>query len=649
MAFRFRTRLSFTISTLLFLTVAALCIVSIGVHVYDLSSLGYSRGRDLHILASRNIEFGVNVPDEVMRVVDEQMVVQALLVSELVALAEKNGAASSTEVEAALNRVIDRSQAYAGEPLVDSFRIIDKEGNVREQAGAEPIVHVPVDPAESFEQLLEPDAQPIVREIPLEGADGAEFKYVGVSGADEPRIVQVGASQEILQTIQEQFDLDDLLTRFMLPEHFHRVAVVDESGRVLAAVDAEERRGEGVIDERMIQECRNYLRRNTGEPGFVQSGRALWVITDIDNPRDDSRYALFIEHELADDMQYVVDRVALVLTAGLVMVLVGSLVGLFLSRSLSKPIVALSKGAEEFGKGNLSYRLYFKRKDEFQGLAQAFNTMAISLQEYMHELEQETSHRERLESEFRIAADMQKALLPENPPEVTGLQLAGWSQPSREVGGDFYDFFKMKDGKIGIALGDATGKGVSAALLTTECAGILATLAQEHSEPDDLLARTNAALHARIGDTHRFVTLFLIVYDPETGAIRYATAGHPSPVLLNEETGEARWLGEEMRGYPLGIMENVRYEFDEYSLKPGDTLVIFSDGLPDAQNPDGAMYGEDRVLEYLNTVRGASIEALLDRLRSDATAHMRGKEPIDDMTLVAVRFTGVLAGAAVRA
>src|SRR5262249_5668984 len=159
---------------------------------------------------------------------------------------------------------------------------------------------------------------------------------------------------------------------------------------------------------------------------------------------------------------------------------------------------------------------------EFSDLAQSFNTMAISIQEYVHELRQETSRRERLESEFRIAADLQQTLLPEAPPMIEGIELTGWSQASKDVGGGFYDYFELPNGKIGIVLGDATGKGLGAALLSTQCSSILRTLAGQNLPPAELLAQTNNEFFKRIGSTHRFVTLFLLVLDPETGMATYA-------------------------------------------------------------------------------------------------------------------------------
>jgi sigma-B regulation protein RsbU (phosphoserine phosphatase) len=270
-------------------------------------------------------------------------------------------------------------------------------------------------------------------------------------------------------------------------------------------------------------------------------------------------------------------------------------------------------------------------------LAQAYNTMAISLQEYTHELEQESAQRERLESEVRIASDVQRALLPEHAPVLEGLSVTGWSQPSREVGGDFYDFIDLGDGKIGVALGDATGKGMSAALMTTECASILRTLARDISQPRELLARTNADFFRQIGHTHKFVTLSYIVYDKATGKATYASAGHPAPILVRSATGQAERLVCE-GSFPLGIDGNATYTETEVTLEPGDVIVTYSDGFTDAQNHDTELFGEERIVSLLESVAGQPVTAIARALRESTERFMNGKEAFDDMTMVAVGY-----------
>jgi sigma-B regulation protein RsbU (phosphoserine phosphatase) len=321
------------------------------------------------------------------------------------------------------------------------------------------------------------------------------------------------------------------------------------------------------------------------------------------------------------------------------MLLIGIVVTILLSRSLSRPIMHLTDQVREFGKGNLNHRLTWKRRDEFRDLAETFNIMAISLQEYMHELERETTQRERLESELRIASQMQTTLLPEAPPAIASVQLAGMSEPSREVGGDFFDFLELSPTRLAIIVGDATGKGLSAALLITQCASILRTLANDIHDPGQLLTRTNKDFHGRIGATHRFVTLLIVVIDTETGTVMYANAGHPLAYRISTDAPTPQPLPG-APCYPLGIQNDTVYQTNEMQLDPGDTLVLYSDGLTDAQNHQRELFGDKRVQTTLKEVAGRDPESILTALRQAATAHMNGREAHDDMTIVIARFSG---------
>lgn len=644
MALPFRWRLTMTIGALVSLSVAAMAVTFAAILFYDMYSQYESRGRALHILTNTNISYGVELPEQVSTFVNQHMTVQALLLAELVELAEQDGAASPEEISDSLRKVLERSVNEDGVSIVDEFIVTNELGEayIDTEDRALDFRDAPEESELStLLDLLEPHAAPVVQDIRTQDRSALERKHVGVSGAGASRIVRVGASGDLIQEFTASFEIERFLERFMLPEDFNRMAVISKDGDVLGAINAAGESGADLIEGDVVQRAQRYLRTETDSPEyFSDDGSSLGVMSPLTVGDDQNSYVLMIEHRLEDSIQYTVNRAKGILFIGLGLILGGTFIGYFFSRGLSKPIVTLSKGAHEFGKGNLNYRMYLKRKDEFQGLAQAFNTMAISLQEYMHELEQESARRERLESEVRIASEMQEALLPEAPPEAEGLELVGWSKPSKEVGGDYYDFFELPDGRILVALGDATGKGVSAALLVTQCSGILRTLANELHPPGELLRRTNNAFHDRVGQTHRFVTLFVMIIDPKTGMVQFASAGHPSPMLINKGSTKCRSLFEAASGYPLGILKDAEFPEDSFQLEAGDTLVVFSDGLTDAQGPDNELYGEERIEALLLQLTSASLAEILARLREGAEGHMEGKEQTDDMTLVGMRYEG---------
>lgn len=438
------------------------------------------------------------------------------------------------------------------------------------------------------------------------------------------------------------FETQSLLERNMVAREFSMMRIVTSTGETLAETTSPDFQPYEAMPEEINDFTANFFAQleseGTKDFAIMGFGQDLGVLTQLKSPEGaDALYGLFVVHSSARQLQVIGDRLGVMTIIGTILFCLALFVCLFVSRGLSKPLQELSRGAKEFGEGNLNYRMKFRRQDEFNDLAQSFNIMAISIQEYMHELERETGKRERMESEFRIASEMQQALLPEAPPQVAGLEITGWSQPSKEVGGDFYDFLEFKPGVIGLVLGDATGKGVPAALLTTQCASALRTLASQFSDPSELLKRTNHEFHKRVSATHRFVTLLLMVIDTNTGIACYASAGHPTPLLINSNTGQSRWL-EEATGFPLGIMPDAEYQCIEFQLEPGDTILIFSDGLTDARNHDDILYGEDHIQASVEALDIINVDTVLTKTRADVEHYMNGKEPADDLTIVVTQF-----------
>jgi len=640
MPLRFRTRLNLTIVSLVFLVVMGMTLVVLAIFGIDMTQQYRRQGTVLTEVTTRNIEYGLSLPEQVQLHVKRQMLTQAFLTAELVALAEQPGASTPEEIAQALQRTIDRVAEQGTVPFVSEYSISDSAGRPYITTRNTPVTSDNAPPlSEELIRLLTPGTPPLANIA----SDGAGESFAAVSGSDKPRIVQVKANPDVVDAMRSNFSLQQLVDRFMIPEEYWGIAIVDRSGNIVADAGDLNLAPASELYRKVVRLCTNFLNSPGEGVAFEYIGRqggAGWdigVVTPLLSPDGELTHALFIMHNSSSQVTYILDRLGVLATVGFVLFMISLIVSIFLSRGLSKPLIELARGAREFGAGNFNFRLRMTRKDEFNDLAQSFNTMAISIQEYVHELEQETSRRERLEGEFRIAAELQRTLLPETPPRIEGLSLSGWSQPSKDVGGDFYDFIELPDGRVAIVLGDATGKGLSAALLSTECSSILRTLAEQDISASELLHRTNNEFFKRIGSTHRFVTLFLIIIDPRNGTAKYASAGHPPPLLINAPNDTSRWLESEA-GYPLGIVDQATFTESELRLEPGDTIVIYSDGLTDAQNRANAMYGEDRIEQALKRCAGRPGEELLLALREDAERHMDGRDPIDDMTIVVLRF-----------
>src|SRR5215216_3172178 len=211
---------------------------------------------------------------------------------------------------------------------------------------------------------------------------------------------------------------------------------------------------------------------------------------------------------------------------------------------------------------------------------------------WQQRLQRERIERERVEQELQVARHIQQASLPKEVPELEGWQIAPYYQPAREVGGDFYDFFELRDGRLGLVVGDATGKSVPAALVMASARSMLRAVAQasEYS-PGDVLSRVNDSLVIDI-PPNMFVTCFYAILDPNSGGLSYANAGHDLP-YLGRRSGDAEEL--RARGMPLGLMPGMSYEEKEIELDVGEAALFYSDGLVEAHDPKGEMFGFPRL------------------------------------------------------
>jgi serine phosphatase RsbU (regulator of sigma subunit) len=253
-------------------------------------------------------------------------------------------------------------------------------------------------------------------------------------------------------------------------------------------------------------------------------------------------------------------------------------------------------------------------------------------------LEQERIERERIEQELRVARRIQQASLPKETPTLAGWQVSPFYQPAREVGGDFYDFFELEDGRVGVVVGDATSKGIPAALLAEATSNMLRAVAQalDSTSPGKVLERVNETLLARI-PPNMFVTCFYAILEPESGSLTYANAGHDLPYL--HRNGEAEEL--RARGMPLGLMPGRGYEEKKTILEAGERALFYSDGLVEAHDPKGEMFGFPRLRALIT--EHAEERSLGNLLLEELYAFVgEGWEQEDDITLLTLRRSSSL-------
>jgi serine phosphatase RsbU (regulator of sigma subunit)/predicted ester cyclase len=256
-------------------------------------------------------------------------------------------------------------------------------------------------------------------------------------------------------------------------------------------------------------------------------------------------------------------------------------------------------------------------------------------------LEQETRNRERIEQELSVARGIQQASLPREVPGLEGGETSPLYQPAREVGGDFYDFHYLSEGRLGLVAGDATGKGIPAALVMSTTCGMLQLAAQalDSFSPSKVLEQVNETLVARI-PPNMFVTCFYAVLDPESGHLSYANAGHTLPCCKRHNEDQTEEL--RVRGMPLGLMPGMLYEEKETTLLPGDGVLLCTDGLVEAHNPQGEMFGTPRLRDVLSerSEGGKELSAALMEELERFTGQEWEQE--DDITLLTLKRSAFL-------
>ncbi len=314
---------------------------------------------------------------------------------------------------------------------------------------------------------------------------------------------------------------------------------------------------------------------------------------------------------------------------------------IYIARKITNPLRTLSGSALEIASGNLDLKLpEISSSDEVGALADSFLVMKNSLKDYIENLTTTTAAKERIESELRIASDIQMGILPKlfpAFPERPEFDVFASIEPAKEVGGDLYDFFFVDEKHFCFLLGDVSGKGVPAAFFMAVTKTLLKVVSEKGLDPGDILTKVNADLAAE-NESCMFVTLFLAIMNIETGETRYANAGHNPPVYL-PCGGKPEWIPP--LGEPVaGIMEGMEYSTRKMTMNPGDVIFIYTDGVTEAMNPEKELYSEDRLMELLTGTNNLFAPELVKEIDASIKVFTRGAEQSDDITMLAMQFCG---------
>jgi len=243
-----------------------------------------------------------------------------------------------------------------------------------------------------------------------------------------------------------------------------------------------------------------------------------------------------------------------------------------------------------------------------------------------------------IEDELELAAKVQQALLPQQVPEIPGLDLAAYSRPASVVGGDYFDFNCFRSGAHGLVIGDAVGHGISASLLMSNLHASLRILIPEYESPAEVIQRVNQLFYHNINLTN-FVTLFLGRYDSASRRLTYSNAGHNPALLYRHQDGTISWL--QPTGAAIGLVEVFEAGAAALDLHPGDILMLYTDGVTEAANRHGTAFGQLRLAEKVQHNPNLSAQGLVQAVRDGLQLHTQGQALVDDATILAIKVVEI--------
>jgi sigma-B regulation protein RsbU (phosphoserine phosphatase) len=320
---------------------------------------------------------------------------------------------------------------------------------------------------------------------------------------------------------------------------------------------------------------------------------------------------------------------------------------LSLNKVVIQPITLISKAAKQFidnksvsaeGQQTEISKLNFHSQDEIGQLVKDIKKMEEDINNYVTNLTQVTKDKERMGTELNVATQIQSDMLPKIfpfEPDRGEFDLHALMRPAKEVGGDFYDFFMLDDNHVAIVIGDVSDKGVPAALFMVISKTLIKDYTQSRLSVDKVFNRVNNEL-CEGNEASLFTTSILGIFDVKTGRLLYADAGHEPLIIMNRNDNTVRYVEPEKRNFVLGGMEGTRYVVNELVLHPGEALLLYTDGVPDAVNKENESFGWDRLKETCQKHMHEVLGEMLRNILADIDEHAKGVKQFDDITMLAL-------------
>lgn len=326
----------------------------------------------------------------------------------------------------------------------------------------------------------------------------------------------------------------------------------------------------------------------------------------------------------------------------LIVLITGLLVASVLFRSAvlrtARPLRRLARSADEVAQGHFDTPLpELKYDDEIRQLRDSFEHMQLSLTQYIEELKEVTTREAMLDRDLEIANRIQMSMLPAAVPPDSGpeaIEVFGELTPAKAVGGDLYDY-SVRNGQFYFCIGDVSGKGIPAAIVMAVASAQFRTLTTRESRPAHIMQALNESMIAR-NDSMMFVTLFIGVIDLATGRMDYCNAGHDAPVLIGAD-GQVEFLPVEAN-LPVGVDADCKYVQQHVTVRPGTSIFLYTDGITEAEDPEHALFGMDRLLASARQIGAVAPDTFLRSMKDAVHGFTREAEQSDDMTMLVIRY-----------
>lgn len=380
----------------------------------------------------------------------------------------------------------------------------------------------------------------------------------------------------------------------------------------------------------------------SGKSGFelidgILSDKKYWIYYSPLPSNGWSLGVMFPEDEIMADINNLSKDAVLISIEGILILL---LVIIYISRSITMPLRKLSEATKDIASGNLEFDIpEIKSHDEVGNLSRSFEYMRSSLKKYISDLKETTAAKERIESELKIARDIQMGIIPKDFPPFPGrteFEIYASIEPAREVGGDFYDFFFLGDNKLFFLIGDVSDKGIPASLFMAVTKTLIKAVATSTDKNlSEIAYKTNNDLFSD-NKMSMFVSIFFGILNIDDGEIIYTNAGHNRPFIIKND-GSVLML-EKTDGMALGVFENAKYGINKVRLNFNETIFLYTDGITEAMDENSSLFGEENLKQKLKECSSFKAEEIIIHINNKVKEFVGDEPQSDDITMLSIKY-----------